>query len=50
MPFFKESKYIDEELRQQQMIIETGKLLYIDTISNRIFADETELLEGAALM
>lgn len=49
MPFFKESKYIDEELRQQlNMIIETGNQAYIDTIANRIFADETELLEGAA--
>lgn len=49
MPFFKESKNIDEELRQQlNMIIETGNQAYIDTISNRIFADETELLEGAA--
>lgn len=37
MPFFKESKYIDEELRQQlNMIIETGNQAYIDTISNRI--------------
>lgn len=49
MPFFKESKYIDEELRQQlNMIIETGNQAYIDTIANRIFADETELIEGAA--
>jgi hypothetical protein len=49
MPFFKESKYIDEELRQQlNIIIETGNQAYIDTIVNRIFADETELLEGAA--
>lgn len=49
MPFFKESKYIDEELRQQlNMIIETGNQAYIDTIANRIFADETELLDGAA--
>lgn len=49
MPFFKESKYIDEELRQQlNMILETGNQAYIDTIANRIFADETELLEGAA--
>lgn len=49
MPFFKESKYIDEELRQQlNMIIETGNQAYIDTIANRIFADEIELLEGAA--
>lgn len=49
MPFFKESKYIDEELRQQlNMIIETGNQAYIDTIANRIFTDETELLDGAA--
>ena len=30
------------------MILETGNQAYIDTIVNRIFADETELLEGAA--
>lgn len=48
MPFFKESKYIDEELRQDlNKVIESGNQVYIDTILNRIFADETELLEGA---
>ena len=49
MPFFKESKYIDEELRQElNKVIESGNQAYIDAIVNRIFADETELLEGAA--
>lgn len=49
MPFFKESKYIDEELRQElNKIIESGNQAYIDAIANRIFADEVELLEGAS--
>lgn len=49
MPFFKESKYIDEELRQElNKIIESGNQAYIDAIVNRIFADEVELLEGAS--
>lgn len=48
MPFFKESTYIDEELRQQlNMVLETGNQAYIDAIINRIFNDETRLLEGA---
>lgn len=48
MPFFKESTYIDEELRQQlNMVLETGNQVYIDAIMNRIFNDETRLLEGA---
>lgn len=49
MPFFKESKYIDEELRQQlNQVIESNNDAYIDAIVNRIFADEIDLLEGAA--
>lgn len=49
MPYFKESKYIDEELRQElNMVLETGNQAYIDAVMNRIFDDETELLEGAA--
>lgn len=49
MPFFKESKYIDEEMRQElNKVMESGNQAYIDAIVNRIFADETELLEGAA--
>ena len=48
MPFFKESVYIDEELRQQlNMVIETGNQAYIDAVVNRVFADEMHLLEGA---
>lgn len=49
MPFFKESKYIDEELRQQlNMVIETGNRAIIDAITMQIFNDEVDLLEGAA--
>ena len=49
MPFFKESMYIDEELRQElNKVIESGNQAIIDTIVNRIFDDETRLLEGAA--
>lgn len=48
MPFFKESTYIDEELRQQlNMVLETGNQAYIDTILNKIFNDNMELLKGA---
>lgn len=49
MPFFKESLYIAEELRQQlNMVLETGNQAYIDAVLNRIFNDNTVLLEGAA--
>lgn len=49
MPYFKESKYIDEEMRQElNMVMETGIQGYIDSVMNKIFDDETELLEGAA--
>lgn len=49
MPFFKESKYIDEELRQElNMVLETQNQAYIDTIIASIFNDEEELLLGAA--
>lgn len=48
MPFFKESTYIDEELRQQlNLVLETGNSAYIDAVVNRVFADEMHLLEGA---
>lgn len=48
MPFFKESTYIDEELRQQlNMVLETGNQAYIDSVLNRVFNDEIRLLEGA---
>ena len=49
MPFFKESLYIDEELRQElNIVIETGNQAYIDSVVNRVFDDEMSLLEGAA--
>lgn len=49
MPFFKESKYVDEELRQElNMVVESGNQALIDSIINIVFDDETELLEGAA--
>lgn len=48
MPFFKESMYIDEELRQElNMVLETGNQAYIDSVMNRIFDDEMQLLRGA---
>lgn len=49
MPYFKESTYIDEELRQElNMVLETGNQAYIDSVMERIFDDETRLLRGAA--
>lgn len=48
MPYFKESTYIDEELRQElNMVLETGNQAYIDSAMNKIFDDETQLLRGA---
>lgn len=48
MPYFKESTYIDEEMRQElNMVLETGNQAYIDSIMNRIFDDEMNLLRGA---
>lgn len=49
MPFFKESLYIDEALRQElNKVLETGNQAYIGVIINRIFADEVQLLEAAS--
>lgn len=48
MPFFKESFYIDEKLRQElNLVLQTGNQTYIDAVMNRVFADEMQLLEGA---
>ena len=48
MPYFKESTYIDEELRQElNLVLETGNQAYIDSVLNKIFDDETRLLRGA---
>lgn len=49
MPYFKESTYIDEELRQElNMVLETGNQAYIDSVMTHVFDDETNLLRGAA--
>lgn len=48
MPFFKESKMVDESMRQElNMVLQTNNQAYIDVIMNRIFNDQTDLLEGA---
>lgn len=48
MPYFKESMYIDEELRQDlNMVLETGNQAYIDSVINNVFDDEMKLLDGA---
>src|SRR5574344_400469 len=49
MPYFKESTYIDEELRQElNMVLETGNSAYIESVMNKVFDDETRLLRGAS--
>lgn len=49
MPFFKESMYIDEVIRQElNMVLETGNQAYIDSVINKVFDDSTQLLDGAA--
>lgn len=49
MPYFKESTYIDEELRQElNLVLETGNQAYIDSVMNKVFDDEMRLLRGAA--
>lgn len=48
MPYFKESLYIDEEIRQQLNIaMDSGSEAYIDILVNQIFEDNTTLLEAA---
>ena len=49
MPFFKESTYVDEEMRQQlNMVMESGNQAYIDSVMSQVFNDEIRLLEAAA--
>lgn len=48
--FFKESKYVDESLRQQlNLVLASGNALMIDTIMNKIFDDIADLVYGAAV-
>lgn len=50
MPFFKESLYIDEALRQElNKVLETNNPSYIDSVINRVFDDETTLVDAAAV-
>lgn len=49
MPFFKESKFIDETMRQElNKVLESGNEQYISIIMDNIFDDEMELLKAAA--
>lgn len=48
MPFFKESMYIDEKLRQELNIaLQTGNKAYINIMIDKIFNDNITLLEAA---
>lgn len=48
MPFFKESLYIDEELRQElNIVMQTGNQVMIDMVMDKIFDDNTTLLDAA---
>jgi hypothetical protein len=50
MPFFKNSKNINEKLRQELLkVMQTGNQEYINNIKNEIYNDEEELLAGADL-
>lgn len=50
MPFFKESMYVDEELRQQLLILmQTNNTAYIDTVMTKVFNDVQQLVESAAV-
>lgn len=50
MPFFKESLYVDEEMRQElNKVLESGNPAYIDAVINRIFDDEGTLIDAAAV-
>lgn len=50
MIFFKESKYIDEKLRQQlNMVNQTNNAEMRDILMNRIFDDASELVSAAAV-
>lgn len=50
MPYFKESMYIDEELRQElNLILQTGNQNYIDSVMNRVFNDEVRLIRSARI-
>ena len=48
MPFFKESMYVDEKMRQElNIVLQTGNKAYINILVDKIFNDEVTLLEAA---
>lgn len=48
MPFFKESKYIDEKMRQQlNILMQTNNQALINQILSKIFVDEIELIKAS---
>lgn len=48
MPFFKESMYVDEKMRQElNIVLQTGNRAYINILIDKIFNDEVTLLEAA---
>ena len=48
MPFFKESKYIDEKMRQQlNILMQTNNQALINQILSKIFIDEIELIKAS---
>ena len=48
MPFFKESKYIDEKMRQQlNILMQTNNKALINQILSKIFVDEIELIKAS---
>lgn len=50
MPFFKNSKYVDEKQRQElNKVIAGGNKYYIDSIMNQIYDDQIQLLDNAAV-
>lgn len=50
MPFFKESYYVDEELRRQIIRIQnSNNEVFITTVMRRVFDDTNKLVESAAV-
>lgn len=49
MIYYKESKYIDEERRQELLRVQNAQPQYAEVILSRIMDDQTALLRGAAL-
>lgn len=48
MPFFKESKMVDEKQRQElNKVIGSGNQAYVEVIARRIYEDQADLLVGA---